>query len=59
VFDADIRRYLRDELLQTYLRDDARATVLRADGRYDPTPGSDRRPHEAQQALMMQRSVHV
>ena len=36
VLDPEIRRYLRDELLQAYLRDDARATVL------GPTDGTER-----------------
>jgi polyphosphate kinase len=29
IFNPEIRRYLRDELLHAYLHDDTRATVLR------------------------------
>jgi len=59
VFDPEIGRYLREELLQTYLHDDARATLLRPDGRYEPGLRAAPGPHDAQQALMVRRPPQI
>ena len=56
VFDPDIRRYLRDELLKTYLRDDTRASVLRADGRYEPVLDGRSGTMDAQHVLISRRT---
>jgi polyphosphate kinase len=56
VFDPEIRRYLREELLKTYLRDDTRASLLKPDGRYEPV--LDARPGtiDAQHVLLSRRT---
>ena len=56
VLDPEIRRYLRDELLQAYLRDDTRASVLRADGRYEPIDDAEAGTLDAQHVLISRRA---
>jgi polyphosphate kinase len=55
VYDAQIRRYLIDDVLQAYLRDDVQGTVLTADGRYEVESRPRTSLISAQQWLMGKR----
>jgi polyphosphate kinase len=58
VIDADLRRALRDIVLDAYLRDNSRAHVLRADGTYQPVSAPDGQPpFSAQDFLLSQPTV--
>jgi polyphosphate kinase len=53
VKDAEVRRHLRETVLEAYLADTDRAKVLLPDGRYlRATAGPDAAPFNAQQALL-------
>jgi polyphosphate kinase len=53
IYDAQLKRYLKDVVLATYLRDNVRARSLQADGTYrrlQPAPGEAR--HDSQCAFV-------
>jgi polyphosphate kinase len=52
VRDAEIRRHLRDVVLNAYLKDTDRAMVLDATGRYQSPPSEEPERFNAQRSLL-------
>ena len=52
MLDADIRRFIRQTVLEAYLNDTARACVLHADGSYHQLRASTSAPPVDAQQLM-------